>query len=81
MEYILDLLNKIRWDKKLNPEEFTLTYEDKILMQEKEIRYTDIKRIEEPFMILQGVRSEISIPLHRIRKVMKKGLVIWKREI
>lgn len=74
---ILDLLNKIKWDKRENPSDYILTYID--LGKKKELKYTDIKRIEGTFMIVERDREETEIPVHRIREVVKNGKVIWKR--
>ena len=74
---IKDLINKIRWDKRENPEDYILVYID--LDKEKQISYTEIKRLEGNFMILEKQGQEVEIPLHRIRKVKKNNKIIWKR--
>lgn len=77
--YILDFLNKIKWDKKEDPKDYTIVYFDRIEETTKEIRFTAIKDIKEPFMILQRNNQEVNIPLHRITQVKKKGVVVWQR--
>jgi len=77
MQPIKDLINKIKWDKRENPEDYTLIYID--LGGKKELLYTDIKRLEGNFMIIERNNEEIEIPLHRIREVKKKEKVVWKR--
>ena len=77
MQTIKDLINKIKWDKRENPEDYSLIYID--LGKKKELLYTTIKRLEGNFMIIERKGEEIEIPLHRIREVLKKGEVIWKR--
>lgn len=79
MQYILDLLNKIKWDKRENPADYTIGYEDKILKKIIEIPYTAIKRIEGTFFIIDRDEEEVNIPMHRIREVKKQGKVIWER--
>ncbi len=74
---IKDLINKIKWDKRENPEDYILIYID--LDKEKQISYTEIKRLEGNFMILEKQGQEVEIPLHRIRKVKKNNKIIWKR--
>ena len=74
---IKDLINKIRWEKRENPEDYILVYID--LDKEKQISYTEIKRLEGNFMILEKQGQEVEIPLHRIRKVKKNNKIIWKR--
>jgi len=79
MQTIKDFINKIKWDKRENPEDYYLVYVD--FGKEKEIPYTAIKRLEGNFMVLERDGEEIEIPLHRIRKVKKKGKIIWQRKI
>ena len=74
---IKDLINKIKWDKRENPEDYILIYID--LGKRKELAYTSIKRLEGNFMVIDRDLEEVEIPLHRIREVKKKGKVIWKR--
>ena len=77
MQPIKDLINKIKWDKRENPKDYTLVYID--LRKEKYIPYTAIKRLEGNFMILEENNQEVEIPLHRIRKVKKQDKIIWQR--
>ena len=75
---IQDLINKIKWDKRENPKDYSLIFID--LNKEKEIPYTDILRLEGNFMIiLNNKAEEVDIPLHRIRKVKKNKEIIWER--
>ena len=77
MQTIKDLINKIKWDKRENPDDYILVYID--FRKEKEIPYTAIKRLEGNFMVLEKNNEEVEIPLHRIRKVKKKGKIVWQR--
>ena len=79
MQYILDLLNKIKWDKKENPEDYSIAYFDRISNKKENIKYVNIKRIEGGFIVLDKKDEESYIPLHRIKEVSKKGVVVWKR--
>jgi uncharacterized protein (UPF0248 family) len=74
---IKDLLNRIRWDEKENPEDYEIAYTDRVLKKEIKIMFKDISRVEDEFMIV----NEASIPLHRITKVYKKNKLIWERKI
>lgn len=76
---IKQLLNKIKWDKKESPEDYLLYYYDRLENQLKELKYLEIKRIDDNFLILEQEGREISIPLHRIRKVKKRGVFVWER--
>ena len=75
---IHDLLNKIKWDKRENTEEYFIFYYDRVLDNLLKIPYTKIKRIEGSFMVLDN-EEEPNIPLHRVRKVMKNNIVVWER--
>ena len=77
MQTIKDLINKIKWDKRENPKDYSLIYID--LGKKKELAYIDIKRLESNFMIIERNGEETEIPLHRIREVKKKGKIIWRR--
>jgi uncharacterized protein (UPF0248 family) len=78
MIYIGDLLNKIRWDTKENPKDYTIVYFDRMLERKIEIPFTSISRAG-TFMIIQQNNKDVHIPLHRIREVRKKGKIIWER--
>ncbi len=76
---IQNLLNKIKWDKKESPQDYSIFYFDRILKTLIKAPYSRIKRIEGSFMVL-GNEEESNIPLHRIRKVMKKDEIVWERK-
>ena len=67
------LVNKIKWDSREKPSEYSLFYIDRITKRMVEIKYKDIKRIEEGVLVLNRGGEETEIPLHRI------GEVMWKR--
>lgn len=77
MIYIKDLLNKIKWDKRENPDDYKIYFLDK--KDFIELKYKNIKRLEGNFMIIEREDEEVNIPIHRIRYVKKKGILIWKR--
>jgi len=79
MQPIHELLNKIKWDKRENPKEYSIFYFDRILKKLMQIPYNKIKRIEGSFMILDN-EEESNVPLHRIRKVAKNNAVVWERK-
>ena len=76
---IHELVNKIKWDENENPEDYTIGYEDRVAKKIVEVRFSDIKRVEDNFMILERDMEEVSIPLHRVRVVKKKDDVVWER--
>ena len=79
MQPIQNLLNKIKWDKRENPEEYSIFYYDRILKELIEIPYEEIKRVEGTFMVL-GDEDESNVPLQRVKKVTRDGYVVWQRE-
>lgn len=76
---IRDLLNKIKWDPQETPEDYVFYYYDRVEKKLKELRFEDIKEVSENFMLMEKEGIEAEIPLHRIKKVMRKGIVVWER--
>ncbi|MEK6835456.1 MAG: DUF504 domain-containing protein [Nanoarchaeota archaeon] len=68
-----NVLNKIKWDKALNPNEYSLIYLD--FNKKVEIKFNEIKEISKNFISLQ----DKEIPLHRIKEIRKNNKIIWKR--
>ena len=79
MQPIKHLLNKIKWDKRENPKQYSIFYYDRILNKLIKIPYIKIKRLEGSFMILDN-EEESNIPLHRVKKVMKNNEIVWERK-
>lgn len=76
---IADLINKLLWDKNENKADYSFYYLDRIENREKEIKGMDIIRAEGNFIVIQRDRDEAEIPMHRVRFVKKKGMIIWKK--
>jgi uncharacterized protein (UPF0248 family) len=76
---IAELINKIKWDSREDPSDYSLLYLDRVRKCLVEIRYNDIKRVDEGFMVLDRDGEEVNIPLHRVREVRKKGEIVWQR--
>lgn len=79
MQPIKPLLNRIKWDKRENPEQYSIFYFDRISKTLIKINYVDIKRFEDNFIIVNRNNEEVNIPMHRIKKVKKDEKIIWKR--
>ncbi len=75
MRTVKEELNKIKWDKRENPEVYEIGYYDRISQKEIRIKFCEIEKIEEGFIVVRGK----FIPLHRIRKIYKKGRLVWER--
>jgi len=67
-----DALNRIRWDPRLNPGDFSIHYLD--LGKLKEINFSEIELQGDFFRI-----GESLVPMHRIRKISWKGRVVWDK--
>ena len=67
-------INRIRWDKSLNPPDFSLTYVDRFTPVEQEIAVKDLN-LDGDFMRV----GESVIPLHRVRRILFKGKVVWDK--
>ena len=79
MQTIKELLNKIKWDKNETPESYVLYYEDRLEKQLKPIKFKDVKRVEDNFLVLENDMEETYIPLHRVKKVKTNGKTVWMR--
>ena len=80
MQPIHELLNKIKWDKREDPDDYLIFYYDRILKKLIQIPYNKIKRIEGSFMVLDN-EEESNVPLHRIKRVEKNNVVVWERKV
>jgi len=71
----LEILNKIKWDKNLDKENYYIYYLDNINKKLIEIKFVKIKELSKNFITLE----DKEIPLHRIKEIRKKDKLIWKR--
>ncbi len=81
MMTIHDLLTKIKWDKSEKPEEYVFLYYDRLEDNLKELTFTQIKSIQHDFLSVDIDGELVDIPLHRIKKVRRKGRTIWERPV
>ena len=79
MEFILDLLNRIKWDKKEDPSLYTIYYYDRVADINKELKFDDIKEINNLFLSVISCERTFDLPIHRIREVRKGSQIVWKR--
>jgi len=78
MMSIKDFLNKIKWSKKENPDDYSIGYWDNVEKKLIFIGFNEIKKIERSFLLLD-MEEETYIPMHRIKEVKKQGNIVWKR--
>lgn len=81
MQPIQELLHRITWDAEFGKGEFALGYYDRVVRQERIVRFASI-HIDPgggsfSFHDADGIVAHI--PLHRVRTVYKDGVVIWQR--
>ena len=79
MTTIKQLLDRIKWDSSLKPEQFAIHYLDRQKDKLVEVRYNDIKRFEGSYFVIEK-NGEVMIPMHRIKRVTKSGFTFWKRD-
>ncbi|MEM5789871.1 MAG: DUF504 domain-containing protein [Syntrophobacteraceae bacterium] len=79
---IRELLNRIRWDRKFGTGTFLIGYFDHVKQTIIQVPFSTI-RFEEgnsfSFRLEDEDGESILIPLHRVRTVVRDGMVIWKR--
>jgi len=73
---IKKLLDKIKWDSQGQKQDYEVSYLDRITGEGIRVAYDRIKGYDNEFFELRDSK----IPLHRIKKVYKKGKLIWERE-
>lgn len=69
-----EFLNKIKYSGKFNQKEITIYYFDRVLKELLPVGYENIK-IDGDLMLTE----DKTIPLHRIREIRYKNIIIWKR--
>jgi len=69
-------LNRIKWGKGENPEEYEIAYLDRVLGTEKRIWYTEINEMSANFFSIEAAE----VPLHRITRIFRNGKVVWERK-
>lgn len=80
---IQNLLNRIRWDKKFAASDFSVGYFDRVANEIIRVPFTTLRMNPENHNQLQLTDEEgvvHSIPLHRIREVLRNGKLIWRRD-
>ena len=77
----VDMINKILWDDNIKSEDIKIGYYDRVL---KNIQYIQFNRLwispGDKFSFRISVDNKVvNIPYHRLRVVLKKDKIIWKR--
>jgi len=75
-----ELLNKIKYDKSENPEEYEIYYYDRKLDSNLIFKLNNIMQMDGHFVIIIKSNHEVALPLNRIKEVRRQNQIIWKRE-
>ncbi|ARM74836.1 DUF504 domain-containing protein [Acidianus manzaensis] len=72
---IKEAINMIIWKYKDRKEDFQLVIRDRFV-NEVEIPFKDIQRVDNNYIYLY---NETIIPLHRVLRIKKGNITIWRR--
>jgi uncharacterized protein (UPF0248 family) len=79
---IKEFLSRIRWDPLFGQGRFVVGYEDHVSGGIVRVPFSEI-RLEGgdhfSFSLVDGQGIERTIPFHRVREVLRDGVVIWHR--
>ncbi len=83
MTPIQDLLNRIRWDQAFADADFSIGYYDRPSGRIIMVPFRSLYFPEESHAAFELVDEEgrvHSIPFHRVRRVLRNGVLIWERQ-
>lgn len=73
-----DALNRILWDRHLDPSEYEIFYADRFSGRLNRVAFTDIRIVGDYFSRVDGL-SDSLIPMHRIRRITQLGKTVWAK--
>ena len=77
---IRDWINKIKWDKNLEPTDYYIHFYDRVSKTIEVFRFVDILEDDGFAVKIRFDYDEIVVPIHRIRKITnKKGETLFAR--
>ncbi|HEC88114.1 MAG: DUF504 domain-containing protein [Methanomicrobia archaeon] len=77
MKHLTDIINKIRWDKRENEEDYSFGYLDNGI-QNFDFKSIDFEQSTK-FALAVKTEHEIKfIPFHKIKRVYRKGEIVWE---
>jgi uncharacterized protein (UPF0248 family) len=82
MQPLHQLLNRIKWDRSFGSGHFAIGYLDRVAGEERVVPFaaTRISPAAASFVFEDEHGVVQRIPLHRVRRVYKNGVVIWERK-
>lgn len=78
-----ELLSRIRWDVEFGAARFVLGYYDRVAGRIVRIDLREVSRDaanRSMLDLIDGDGHARSIPLHRVKEVLRNGKLIWRRE-
>ena len=82
MTAIKDLIDRIRWDPEFGQGRFVVGYEDHLAGGIVSVPFSEIRtEVGDSFCftLVDDHGAERTIPYHRVREVLRDGLVVWHR--
>jgi uncharacterized protein (UPF0248 family) len=79
---VKNILNRLRWDPRENPESYRITYRHRGAPDDmKQIFASQIMKLGKSYFTLNEESEETTIPFHRILEIrnLKDGSVIWQK--
>ena len=77
---IRQLIDKIEWDTRENPDDYNFYYYDRIEKKLLAFAWCEIIKKQDQFLEVQIGADTSMIPMHRIKEVRKKGKLVWSRK-
>ena len=77
---IRQLMDKIEWDNREDPYDYTFYYYDRIEKKLLAFAWSEIVKKDGLFVEVKIGEIISPIPLHRIKEVLKKGKLVWSRK-
>ncbi len=78
---ILELVQRLQWDKNDDPKQYTFYYYDAFARQKFGFSFSDIKLVDGVNLVLRKDDGTVSIPTHRVIEVKKGGTYVIKRDL
>ena len=76
-----EFLNRIRWHPDEYPSDYIIHYYDRPEKRLRAVPYKEIMEIDRGFLTLIIGGRETNVPLHRIRKIERRGKIVWERTL
>ena len=78
MTTAFELLSKVKLDGRENQNDYILAYFDGAKNTNIEIPLSEVKFINQLAFMIRVRNEDVEIPMHRLRKIYKRGLLLWQ---